>query len=489
MTPPGGSAVDTGYDFNSTQTVDFSSLSLDVDTSNAATMTTALLHNPKTFTVHPTLSIDTPAYGFDSSSSVSTSENTIALPAAQVSALTVGDPVFYAKPNGGTVVGGLTDGSIYYVESKPSSTAIALSSTSGGSAIDLTAAGSGEAGHTLTPVYEFNSSSSVSTSENTIALPTAQVSALTVGDPVVYAKPSLSGTVVGGLTEGTTYYVESKPSSTTITLSSTSGGSAIDLTAAVSSETGHTLTRATNSTYSLADTSVNVPDLGLGVDTNNMGDTQTMTNVLLNSPQDFFVPETRELTLTGENGVQQSLQYRVGYDTTLNFDKLGIQLDIKGSPSHSAPSSDSYNPHTDSLDGKQIEITPNRDLQVGADNDVNHQLKLGITSVTASGLEIGNESVVDIDQARAAITSLDTAIDVVNQERSYLASEQNRLAFTMSNLASQTQNIESSRSSIQDADFASEAMNLTKAQILSQSSSAMLAQANALTQNILSLLR
>ena len=59
----------------------------------------------------------------------------------------------------------------------------------------------------------------------------------------------------------------------------------------------------------------------------------------------------------------------------------------------------------------------------------------------------------------------------------------------MSNLTSQTQNIEASRSSIQDADFASEAMNLTKAQILSQSSSAMLDQANALTQNILSLLR
>ena len=214
-----------------------------------------------------------------------------------------------------------------------------------------------------------------------------------------------------------------------------------------------------------------------------------MTNVLLNSPQDFFVPETRELTMTGENGVQQSLQYRVGYDTTLNFDQLGIQLDIKGSPSHSAPSADSYNPHTDSLDGKQIEIAPNRDLQVGADNDVNHQLKLGITSVTASGLEIGNESVMDIDQARAAITSLDTAIDVVNQEQSYLASEQNRLAFTMSNLTGQIQNIEASRSSIQDADFVSETMDLAKTQILSQSSSVMLAQANASTQKVLSLLR
>ena len=122
-------------------------------------------------------------------------------------------------------------------------------------------------------------------------------------------------------------------------------------------------------------------------------------------------------------------------------------------------------------------------------NNVNHQLKLGITSVTASGLKIENESVVDVDQARAAITSLDAAIDVVNRERSYLASEQNRLAFTMSNLTSQTQNIEASRSSIRDADFASEAMNLTKAQILSQSSSAMLAQANALTQDLLSLLK
>ena len=78
---------------------------------------------------------------------------------------------------------------------------------------------------------------------------------------------------------------------------------------------------------------------------------------------------------------------------------------------------------------------------------------------------------------------------MVNQERSYLGSMQNRLAFTMSNLTSQTQNIEVSRSSIQDTDFASEAMDLTKAQILSQSSSAVLSQANALTQNLLSLLR
>ncbi|HIB90302.1 TPA: hypothetical protein EYO57_24475 [Candidatus Poribacteria bacterium] len=126
---------------------------------------------------------------------------------------------------------------------------------------------------------------------------------------------------------------------------------------------------------------------------------------------------------------------------------------------------------------------------MGADNDVNHQLKLGISSITVSGLRIDGSQVVDIDQSRAAITSLDNATDMVNQERSYLGSMQNRLAFTMSNLTSQTQNIEASRSSIQDTDFAADAADLAKNQILAQSATAMLAQASAISQNILSLLR
>jgi len=112
-----------------------------------------------------------------------------------------------------------------------------------------------------------------------------------------------------------------------------------------------------------------------------------------------------------------------------------------------------------------------------------------ISSVTANGLRIDGSQVVDIDQSRAAITSLDNATDMVNQERSYLGSMQNRLAFTMSNLSSQTQNIEASRSSIEDADFAAEAADLAKNQILAQSATAMLAQASAISQNILSLLR
>ena len=68
-------------------------------------------------------------------------------------------------------------------------------------------------------------------------------------------------------------------------------------------------------------------------------------------------------------------------------------------------------------------------------------------------------------------------------------SEQNKLQFTMSNLSSNIQNIEASRSSIEDADFAAEAADLAKNQILAQSATAMLAQASAIWQNILGLCR
>ena len=192
----------------------------------------------------------------------------------------------------------------------------------------------------------------------------------------------------------------------------------------------------------------------------------------------FTVSSNRALSLTDADGNSQRKDYVSSNQETLGFSDFGIQVDLASD----------YDP-SNSLHGKGVEIAAGRDLQVGADNDINHQLQLGISSVTANGLRISGSAVVDIDQARAAITSLDHATDMVNQERSYLGSMQNRLSFTMSNLASQIQNIEASRSSIQDADFASEAMNLSRSQILSQSSSAMLAQANALTQNILGLLR
>ena len=129
-----------------------------------------------------------------------------------------------------------------------------------------------------------------------------------------------------------------------------------------------------------------------------------------------------------------------------------------------------------------------KSLQIGSDNDANHQLSISIGDATESGLSIDSEDVQTVDGARDAITALDHAIDDVNEERSKVGALQNRLSFTISNLSNHTQAIEAGRSAIADVDFAAEATELAKNQILAQSGTAMLAQASAVSQNVLGLL-
>ena len=117
-------------------------------------------------------------------------------------------------------------------------------------------------------------------------------------------------------------------------------------------------------------------------------------------------------------------------------------------------------------------------IQIGADNDADSQHQFSIMNATDVGLEINTEQVLTVDEA----------IDEVNRERSYIGSEQNKLQFTMSNLTRTINSIETARSNIEDVDYASEMSELAKNQILVQSSTAMLAQANMVSQNILQLL-
>jgi len=98
-------------------------------------------------------------------------------------------------------------------------------------------------------------------------------------------------------------------------------------------------------------------------------------------------------------------------------------------------------------------------------------------------------SVGTLAGAQSAISVLDGAIARVNEIRSDLGSISNRLDHTISNISNIVVNTEASRSRIGDADFAAETSNLTKAQILSQAATAMLAQANASKQSVLSLLQ
>ena len=108
-------------------------------------------------------------------------------------------------------------------------------------------------------------------------------------------------------------------------------------------------------------------------------------------------------------------------------------------------------------------------------------------NATADTIE--NINISTASGAASALDSIDNALSYVNSQRAELGAIENRLNHTISNLTSVVVNTEASQSRIQDADFAVETSKLTKAQVLSQAATSMLAQANASKQSVLSLLQ
>ena len=102
---------------------------------------------------------------------------------------------------------------------------------------------------------------------------------------------------------------------------------------------------------------------------------------------------------------------------------------------------------------------------------------------------LNSVSVTSVANANVAITRIDSALTSVTNLRATFGSIQNRFESTIANLQTAAENVTASRSRIQDADFAAETANLTRAQILQQAGTAMLAQANALPQSVLTLLK
>jgi len=125
---------------------------------------------------------------------------------------------------------------------------------------------------------------------------------------------------------------------------------------------------------------------------------------------------------------------------------------------------------------------------------------VGLVDAQAATLTIGKAAVIgtgtattiDLSTAGNAQTSLaqiDAALTSVAAARASLGASQNRLAVTVENITSTVTNLTEARSRIEDVDFSAETTNLAKAQILSQASTAMIAQANQAQQGVLSLIR
>ena len=137
-----------------------------------------------------------------------------------------------------------------------------------------------------------------------------------------------------------------------------------------------------------------------------------------------------------------------------------------------------------------VVIASSEDLTIATANDAATLLAgVATTTVAADTDFLTAVSVETAGDANETIMRVDSALTSVSSLRSTLGAIQNRFESTITNLTTAAENLTASRSRIQDADFAQETAALTRAQILQQAGTAILAQANAVPQNVLSLLR
>jgi flagellin len=130
-------------------------------------------------------------------------------------------------------------------------------------------------------------------------------------------------------------------------------------------------------------------------------------------------------------------------------------------------------------------------LHIGAGSNASiDQISVTINSMTvgALGMTAGTTSVSTSSGALSALSVIDNAIKSVNTMRSDMGAYVNRLEFAISNLNNQVYNTQDAESRIRDVDFAQETTEFTRSQILSQSATSMLAQANQVPQGMLSLI-
>lgn len=125
-------------------------------------------------------------------------------------------------------------------------------------------------------------------------------------------------------------------------------------------------------------------------------------------------------------------------------------------------------------------------FQIGADQG--QTMKISIANMSAEALGVEDIDLTTVARASEAIGKLNKAIDIVSSERSKLGAYQNRLEYAVNNLRNTHSNLSASESRIRDADIAMEMIEFTRNQIISQSGTAMLAQANAVPQGVLQLL-
>ena len=196
--------------------------------------------------------------------------------------------------------------------------------------------------------------------------------------------------------------------------------------------------------------------------------------------QTNMLQRMRELAVQAANGTYSSTQRN--YLQT-EFDELGSQID-----DISADTTWNGKQLLDATDATGINgVSGQFDFQVGQDSG--QTISVSIDDMSLSGLGADGLDISTASGASTAIETLDDALDLINAQRADIGAGINRLTYAADNLSNVSANVAASRSTIQDTDYASASTELSRAQIIQQASTAMLAQANQQPQTVLALLK
>jgi flagellin len=265
-----------------------------------------------------------------------------------------------------------------------------------------------------------------------------------------------------------------------VELGAVTGTSAADKAFAIneiSGETGVTASAKTEVSYSaepgtLANLSIN----GAAVDVTGADSLDDVVSAINSTGLQGVVAsadaDTGQLVLTSQSGSDINIQATAGLSdaagSAVTDETTGGQITLTGD------------------DGKDVIVTSGAISQGAKESALD---KLGMTDQGGSSAAVGTGlSVATSANAQNSIDRIDDALNKISDSRANLGAIQNRLGSTISNLENVSQNTSAANSRIQDADFAAETSKMSKAQILQQAGTSMLAQANASSQSVLSLL-
>jgi flagellin len=181
---------------------------------------------------------------------------------------------------------------------------------------------------------------------------------------------------------------------------------------------------------------------------------------------------------------KQNIQDEIG-ELTTELDRIASTTEFNGKKLLDGSYTGTFQVGANTGDANQITV----DLSTTALASLGVTGVSGTSGLSANGLGISGIDVTSTTGAASAIDDIDAAIQGVSAARSKLGAIQNRLDHTINNLSVASENLSASESRIRDTDMAQEMVSFTRAQILSQAGTAMLAQANSVPQGVLQLLQ